>query len=246
VALGAMFALVAAARVVVTARSASARPGASVTTTTAVASTVPPPAPVNAGTTVATQSDTYIDVDALAPSAPPPAAPSSVPGVTVAARPAKNRLGPVVESPRKTAEAGIVTRTLTFDLTPPMGVTVTVDDQAPRSLSTGDAFKIDGAEHQLVFSCPVCTPVRRGVPAGDQSEMLLVSVPVKPGTLVVDGAVGSTYQIVEHPDLAVRAGTNTIPLRSTFERVTVKDMESGATVSVRLEAAKTVEASFAR
>jgi hypothetical protein len=125
-----------------------------------------------------------------------------------------------------------------------MGVTVTVDDQPPRSVSTGDSFGVDGAEHQLLFTCPVCTPVRRAVAAGDRNEMLIVAVPVKPGTLVVDGTVGNTYQIVERPDLAIRAGANAIPLRSTFERVTVKEMESGATASVRLEAGKAVEASF--
>jgi hypothetical protein len=65
--------------------------------------------------------------------------------------------------------------------------------------------------------------------------MLLVAVPVKPGTLIVVGAVGGTYQIVEHPELVVRAGSNTIPLRSTFERITVKEIESGATAPVRLD-----------
>jgi hypothetical protein len=41
---------------------------------------------------------------------------------------------------------------------------------------------------------------------------------------------------VEHPELTVRAGTNTVALRSSFESVTVKQIDSGATVSVRLEA----------
>jgi serine/threonine-protein kinase len=176
-----------------------------------------------------------------APTGPAQAAPSLV----VSTRPVRARPSPPVE-PVNGPDTRLATRTLTFDLTPPMGVTVTVDEQAPRSISTGDGLVIDGAEHQLLFTCPVCTPVRRSVAAGDKSEMLAVALPVKPGTLVIDGAVGSTYQIVEHPELAVRAGANAIPLRSTFERITVKQIETGATAPVRLEAGKTVEASFPR
>jgi len=42
----------------------------------------------------------------------------------------------------------------------------------------------------------------------------------------------------------VRAGTSTIPLKSAFEHVTVKQIETGAAVSVRLEAGKSVRARF--
>ncbi len=67
---------------------------------------------------------------------------------------------------------------------------------------------------------------------------------MKPAILVIDGDVSRTYQLVEHPELAVRAGTNTVSLRSAYEPVTVKQIETGDTVSVRLEAAKTMHAAF--
>jgi hypothetical protein len=92
----------------------------------------------------------------------------------------------------------------------------------------------------------VCTPVRRTVGTGQASETLVISVPIKPATLVVYGAVDSTYQVLERPEITVRAGANSIPLRSAFERITVKQMETGATVPVRLEAGKAVEATFSR
>jgi hypothetical protein len=172
----------------------------------------------------------------------------SVPTATdpSAGRPQARPRPPADAPPRRLPEPAPATRAITFDMTPPMGVTVTVDDQAPRSVATGDEVTLDGAEHVLVFSCPVCTPVRRSVAAGDKGETLLVAVPVKPGTLVVAGVVGNTYQVVEHPELTVRVGSNTVPLWSAFERVTVKEMESGATASVRLEAGKTVQATFVR
>jgi hypothetical protein len=129
-------------------------------------------------------------------------------------------------------------------MTPPMGVALTVDDGPSRAVTTGDTLVLDGAEHVLVFSCPVCTSVRRVVNQGTEGETLLVAVPVKPATLIIDGAVGSTYEVVERPEIAVRAGANTIALRSAFERVTVKQMESGASVSVRLEAGQAVQAAL--
>ena len=87
-------------------------------------------------------------------------------------------------------------------------------------------------------------PVDLAVAAGDRDSTLVASVPIKPATLVVDGEPSGTYQIPEHPELAVRAGANIVPLRSAFERVTVKRIETGDSVPVRLEAAKTVHASF--
>ena len=94
-------------------------------------------------------------------------------------------------------------------------------------MSTGDALTLGSRAHTLSFSCPVCTPVQLGVDAGERDSTLVVSVPVKPATLVVDGDVSRTYQIVEHPELAIRAGTNSVPLRSAYEPVTVKQIETG-------------------
>jgi hypothetical protein len=39
-------------------------------------------------------------------------------------------------------------------------------------------------------------------------------------------------------------GTNTVPIRSAYEAVTVQELETGKTVSVRLEAGKTLRAGF--
>jgi hypothetical protein len=145
---------------------------------------------------------------------------------------------------RDVALAKASARTVTLDLKPPMGVTLSVDGAASRAVSTGDAFTIDGGAHSLLFTCPVCASAELTLPPGDKNERLAVSVPVKPATLVVEGSAAKTYQIEEHPELTVRAGTNTIALKSAFEHVTVEEIETGTAASVRLEAGKTVRASF--
>jgi serine/threonine-protein kinase len=138
----------------------------------------------------------------------------------------------------------VVDRHMTLDLRPPMGVTVSVDGLPPSGVSTGDVLTVDGKAHALAFTCPVCTAVDVSVAAGDKDDTLVVSVPVQPATLVVDGASAGTYQILEHPEMAVRAGANIVALRSAFERITIKRIDTGDSVPVRLEAAKTVHASF--
>ncbi len=131
-----------------------------------------------------------------------------------------------------------------------MGVAVSIDGQPTREVSTGDRLTLDGKGHALTFSCPrrggddPCVAVRLAVAAGDKDDTLFVSVPVKPATLIVEGDVGKTYQVVQHPEVAVRAGTNTVPLKSAYEPVTVQEMETGASASVRLVAGQTVLASF--
>jgi serine/threonine protein kinase len=137
-----------------------------------------------------------------------------------------------------------VERVLTLDLTPPMGVVVAVDRQPARSVTTGDALPVDSHAHVLSFSCSVCTDIQIAVAAGERDETLLVSVPVKPAILVIEGDVEETYQIAEHPALTVRAGTNTIALKSAFEHVDVKQIETGVTASVRLEAGRSVRVRF--
>jgi serine/threonine-protein kinase len=143
-----------------------------------------------------------------------------------------------------------VDRQLTLDMKPPMGVSVSVDGQPFRDVSTGDRLTLDARPHSLVFSCPrrggddPCVAVRQSVPAGEKDDTLVVAVPVKPATLVVDGDVGKTYQIAQHPEILVRAGTNTVALKSAYEPVTVHEIETGESVSVRLEAGRTVHAAF--
>ena len=138
----------------------------------------------------------------------------------------------------------VTERKVTLDLKPPMGVSVSIDGQPDRGVSTGDTLTLGTKIHVLGFSCPVCAPVRITVDAGERDSTLSVYVPVKPATLVVDGDGARTYQIVEHPELVVRAGPNTVPLRSAYEPVTVKQIETGDSVSVRLEAARTMHATF--
>jgi hypothetical protein len=133
---------------------------------------------------------------------------------------------------------------MTLDLTPSMGVAVSVDDGSPRHVSTGDVLTLDGKSHALSFTCEVCTPVRRDVPAGDRDDTLKVSVPIKAATLLIEGDVDKTYQIVQHPELTVRAGANVISLASAYERVTVQQIETKLTVPVRLEAGHSVSAAF--
>src|SRR5579872_2435630 len=135
-------------------------------------------------------------------------------------------------------------RTVTLDLKPPMGVTVSVDGQSTREVATGDRLTVDVRPHTLTFSCSVCNPVRIALGGGDKDDTLLVSVPIKPATLVVEGDLAKTYQILQRPEIWVRAGVNTVPLRSAFERVDVKQIETGSAVSVRLEAGKTIRATF--
>jgi serine/threonine protein kinase len=129
-----------------------------------------------------------------------------------------------------------VDRSVTLDVTPSMGVSVTIDGSETRPATSGNALRLDTKAHSLSFTCSVCTPVQRDVAAGDKDETLVVKVPIKPATLDIQGPVDKTYQVVEHPELAVRAGRNTIPLRSAFERITVKQIDSNATVRVQLEA----------
>ena len=133
---------------------------------------------------------------------------------------------------------------MTLDLKPPMGVALSIDGQPPIGVSTGDALTLDTRAHSLSFTCPVCTAVEVALAAGDRDGTLVASVPVKPATLVVDGDADGTYQILEHPELSVRVGTNMVPLRSAFERVTVRRIDTGDAVAIRLEAAKTVHATL--
>jgi hypothetical protein len=133
---------------------------------------------------------------------------------------------------------------VTLDVNPPMGVTVSVDGQSARPVNTGDALSLDSRGHVLTFSCPVCADIRLPVAPGERNDTLRVSVPVKPATLVVEGDLGKTYQLAQHPEISIRPGTNTVPLKSAYERVTVREIETGAAVPARLEAGKTVHATF--
>jgi serine/threonine-protein kinase len=176
----------------------------------------------------------------LPPATSAPAATPSTAGSAAAPRVAL-RIGatpPVAPAPKP------VERTFTLDLTPAMGVIVSVDDGPPRHVSTGDALPLDGKVHSLAFTCEVCTVVHREVAAGDRDDTLKVVVPIKPATLFIEGDVDKTYQILQHPEVTVRAGTNVVSLGSAFERVTVEQIETKVSVPVRLEAGNSVRAAF--
>ena len=192
------------------------------------------PLPAPATSASSSPSAATATLPAAAVVAPPPASSSPAP-----AEPPPR----VAATPREAAPR-VTERRVILDLKPPMGVSVSVDGQPERGVSTGDALVLGTKAHMLSFSCSVCASVQLAVDPGERDCTLLVSVPVKPATLVVDGDVSRTYQLVEHPELFVRAGTNTVPVRSAYEPVTVKQIETGATVSVRLEAAKTMHATF--
>ena len=75
-----------------------------------------------------------------------------------------------------------------------MGVAVSIDGQPNRDVSTGDALTPERqGTHASRFRARV-HPVQLGVDAGERDSTLVVSVPVKPATLVVDGDVSRTYQ----------------------------------------------------
>jgi serine/threonine protein kinase len=141
-------------------------------------------------------------------------------------------------------------RVLTLDLKPPMGVSVSVDGDPPAEVSSGARLPLDSRAHSLDFTCPrrggddPCVAYHLSVAPGDKDDTLVVSVPVKPATLVVDGDRSRSYQVVQHPEIPLRVGSNTVPVRSAYESVTVQELETGKTLSVRLEAGKTLRAAF--
>jgi serine/threonine-protein kinase len=170
-----------------------------------------------------------------APPASVPTVLASTPAPSASAAPSASTTARVIPQGVPLAPK-VVERAIQLDLTPSMGVAVTIDGAETRNISSGDVLKLDGKAHGLSFTCSVCTPVQREVAAGDKDETLVVKVPIKPATLDIEGPVDRTYQIVEHPEIRVRAGINTIPLRSALENVTVKQIDSNATVRVQLEA----------
>jgi serine/threonine-protein kinase len=150
----------------------------------------------------------------------------------------------------KELTAKVASRVVTLDLKPPMGVSVSVDGDPPGEVTSGSKLTLDSKTHALEFTCPrrggddPCVAYRVTVAAGDKDDTLSVSVPVKPATLVVEGDLAKTYQLVQHPEIPLRVGTNTVPVRSAYEAVTVQELETGKTLSVRLEAGKTLRTSF--
>ena len=125
-----------------------------------------------------------------------------------------------------------------------MGVSVSIDGQPSRDVSTGETLTLDARAHTLAFSCPVCAPVDVAVSAGDKDDTLVVSVPMKPATLVVDGDVlGRTRSssIPSSPSGRVRTAFRCGAPYEPRHRQADRDRRRRP---VRLEAAKTVHAAF--
>jgi tRNA A-37 threonylcarbamoyl transferase component Bud32 len=182
-----------------------------------------------------------VDTAVALPVSSVPAVPSAVPSASASAT-ARPVTVPVLRLTMPSARP--IERALHLDLTPSMGVKVSIDGAPPRDVATGDAIAIDGKVHSLAFSCSVCVPASRDVAAGDRDDTVVVRLAIKPATLDITGDGNKTYQIVEHPEVAVRVGANGVAMGSEFERVTVRQIESAATVTVRLHAGHVVEATF--
>ena len=135
-------------------------------------------------------------------------------------------------------------RTITLDLTPPMGVKLSIDGAAAIDESTLATLRLDTKPHVLVFDCAVCTPVQVTLGAGDKDERLPVNVPVKPATLQVSGDGDKTYQIVEDPQLVIRVGQNTVALKSQYRSITVRQIETDERRPVRLVAGQEIQVKF--
>lgn len=189
-----------------------------------------PPAPITADTTPPP------------PVVVPPPAPSTAPAppVSTIAHPIAV---PVMRLP-PAPSARAIQRTMSLDLTPAMGVQVSIDGQPPRNVSTGDPIVLDGKEHALHFTCGVCVPVDRDVPAGDKDDLVVARVPIKPATLTVAGDGNHHYQIVDLPDVQVRVGANWVPMNGEHQTVTVRDLDTKALVKVTLYADREVQAVF--
>jgi serine/threonine-protein kinase len=169
------------------------------------------------------------------------AAPSGLPG--------PGRVGRVVpalaaQKAREPMAAKPVGRSVTLDLKPPMGISVSVDGQPDRFVTTGDSLVLDSDPHVLVFNCKWCTATSLSLAAGEKNETLDVAVPIRPATLVIKGNDEGHYQLVGRPELKVSAGTNTIPLKSAYDQGVVQEIDTGAAVHVKLEAGQVASVSF--
>ena len=71
-------------------------------------------------------------------------------------------------------------RTITLNLTPPMGVRLSIDGAAPIDESTLATLRLDTKPHTLVFDCQVCRAVQVALGAGDKDERLEVNVRSSP------------------------------------------------------------------
>jgi hypothetical protein len=166
------------------------------------------------------------------------ALPDALPSASARPRPAAAPAAPREAAPKW------IERTMTLDLQPTMGIKLSVDGEPPADVVTGGQLTLDAKAHSLTFTCEVCVPQQVAVAAGERDETLRVSVSVKPATLIVRGDVDKTYEIEEEPQLVIRAGANSIALKSMFRPITVRQIETGASRPVRIQAGRGVTVAF--
>jgi serine/threonine-protein kinase len=183
---------------------------------------------------------------ATAVAQPPTARPTAAPSLASSERPVSSAsFPPRVGAPSSASRIIERTeRTITLDLTPPMGVRLSIDGAAPIDESTLATLRLDTKPHTLVFDCQVCRAVQVALGAGDKDERLEVNVPVKPATLQVQGDTDKTYQIIEDPQLVVRVGQNSVALKSQYRSITVRQIETDERRPVRLVAGQDIKVVF--
>jgi serine/threonine-protein kinase len=199
-------------------------------------------APTTDTASATVQSAPVLDMTAAAPS-PIASATATRPASLPSQRGTRSVAAPPPPRMREGDPNGIE-RTLTLDLQPSVGVTVAIDTGPPLDVHSGATLTLDGLAHALTFTCPVCEPMNVSLRASDKSETLHVVVPVRPATLVIAGEPESAYQIVEMPEIAVRAGNNTIPVLSMFRVVTVRQIETHEERRIRVKAGDVARVSF--
>jgi len=149
---------------------------------------------------------------------------------------------------KSAAPVSLVKRDVSVDVAfPPNGVLASLDGAANVPVSGGYTFSVDAKPHSIVFTCveDLCVPKRVDVPPGDDKVPLSASLTIRPASLVVHGDANATYQILQLPQIAVRAETAvSVPLKDSKKTFTVVQLPSGKKLVVELAAGKRGEVSF--
>jgi len=126
-------------------------------------------------------------------------------------------------------------------------VLASLDGAASVPVSGGYTFNVDTKAHSIVFTCveDLCVPKRIDVAAGEDRLPVSASLMIRPASLVVHGDANASYQILQLPQLAVRAETAvSVPLKDSKKTFTVVQLPSGKKLVVELAAGKRGEVTF--
>ena len=182
-----------------------------------------------------------VSVDPARPAAPTPASASrrSRPSSRGADR--ADADAPAARHPRASAPR----RRVTLDLKPPMGVSVSIDGQPSRDVSTGDVLTLGSRGLTCSASrAPSALPSRSGSTRARGTPRSSSPFPSsRRRSSSTETSPGRTRSSSIPRSCSCRARTPS-RCRSAYEPVTVKQIETGDSVSVRLEAAKTMHAAF--